>query len=557
MIQLLGFPQEAGRTLREWLNLGAEGDGRPIINLGSTDLTDALNRAEVALQSAKIKLFQRGKKLVRVIRCDYDRQQKPGIDRQTGSLCIEDVEPYWLSEHLQQAAIFKRGEKTTKPTQEFCNHLIVGRRGQWRWSVLKGVIETPTLRPDGTILQDQGYDPATGLFLDFGDAAFARVPENPTRQDALAALDQFIDVIRAFPFAPDEMSEDWSPSLEQGRQPSSSRSVILSAYLTGLVRGSLRTAPLHAIDAPTMGTGKSKLADITATIMTGRCASVISQGPTEEEMEKRLFSMLYAGSPVIVIDNIEHPLEGAALCSILSQEIWKSRILGKSETPELPTRSLFIATGNNLTLRGDLTRRAVTCRLDARSERPDERKFDFDAVELARLKRQELVVGGLTMIRAYIAAGRPLEGEIPHVGSFEDWTLIREVLVWLGQPDPAATRVQVLGDDPAREELTTVMDAWGSYYGSRAVSLAEVKRAVESAKQSGGADLAMIPIVALGNALKELTGADEINARSLGHWFKHQVGVVVNGRHFERDSRGSGDFRYRLVGANPRPKEAP
>jgi hypothetical protein len=255
------------------------------------------------------------------------------------------------------------------------------------------------------------------------------------------------------------------------------------------------------------------LADIISTIPTGRPARVVSQGPNEEEMEKRLFAILYAGDPVIVIDNIEHPIEGAALCSILTQETWKGRILGKSETAELPTKSLFIATGNNLTIRGDLTRRVVICRLDARSERPDERAFDFDPVELARQRRSELVVAGLTIIRGYIAGGRPMKGKIADVGSFEDWTIIREVLAWLDQPDPAVTRKLVLGDDPTRQELYEIMNLWHECFGNKAMTIADVGREIEKTKTGN-----VVPsnsLIALETALKQFDGNTEINAKKL------------------------------------------
>ena len=113
-----------------------------------------------------------------------------------------------------------------------------------------------------------------------------------------------------------------------------------------------------------------------------------------------------------------------------------------------------------------MTRRAVVCRLDARSERPDERKFDFDPITLAHQQREHLLVAGSTSLRVYIVAGRPLQGKVRDVGSFEDWTLIREALVWLGQPDPAATRQQVLSNDQRQDELCEVMDLWGAYFGN-------------------------------------------------------------------------------------------
>ena len=67
---------------------------------------------------------------------------------------------------------------------------------------------------------------------------------------------------------------------------------MLGAMLTALDRRSMATAPLHAFTAPVAGSGKSLLVDIAAALTTGQPAPVISQGRTEEELEKRLGAAL-------------------------------------------------------------------------------------------------------------------------------------------------------------------------------------------------------------------------------------------------------------------------
>ncbi len=163
------------------------------------------------------------------------------------------------------------------------------------------------------------------------------------------------------------------------------------------------------------------------------------------------------------------------------------------------------------------------CRLDARSERPDERQFDFDAITLAHQQRAHLLVAGLTILRAYFVAGRPLKGKVRDVGSFDDWTLIREALVWLGQPDPALTRQQVLSNDQRQDELGEVMDLWG-----------------ESSSESSS------PLVDLGRVLKGITRSQTLNPGSLGWWFRRNSTVVIKGRQFVL-SGTSRDKSYRLV----------
>jgi hypothetical protein len=105
----------------------------------------------------------------------------------------------------------------------------------------------------------------------------------------------------------------------------------------------------------------------------------------------------------------------------------------------------------------------VICRLDARVERPDTREFDFDCHEEAIANRASLVVAGLTVLRAYVVAGRPVK--LTPMGSFGDYEWIRSALVWLGCADRADTRTAILDSDPRRDELTTVMDAWERVIG--------------------------------------------------------------------------------------------
>jgi hypothetical protein len=117
----------------------------------------------------------------------------------------------------------------------------------------------------------------------------------------------------------------------------------------------MATAPLHAFTAPSAGTGKSLLVDIASVLATGRLMPVISQGRTEEELEKRLGAALLAGDPAISLDNCEHVLQSAFLCQALSQQILNIRLLGLSRVVETPVSATILATGNNLTIGGDLT----------------------------------------------------------------------------------------------------------------------------------------------------------------------------------------------------------
>ncbi len=133
----------------------------------------------------------------------------------------------------------------------------------------------------------------------------------------------------------------------------------LVGILTAIIRRSLPTAPLHGFNAPTAGLGKFMLVDIASMIAAGHPAAVIAQGKTEEEMEKRLGAAFIAGDPLISIDNCDSPLGGELMCQALTQLTLKIQVLGKSLNAEVPSNAAIYATGNKLTLTGDMTRRAL------------------------------------------------------------------------------------------------------------------------------------------------------------------------------------------------------
>ena len=67
------------------------------------------------------------------------------------------------------------------------------------------------------------------------------------------------------------------------------------------------------------------------------------------------------GDLIIAIDNCEAPLEGVVFNQALTQQQANLRILGQSKAIRVRCAALITATGNNLVIKGDLTRRSVVC----------------------------------------------------------------------------------------------------------------------------------------------------------------------------------------------------
>ena len=422
------------------------------------------------------------------------------------------------------------------------------RTGDWNLPVLSGIANAPMLRPDGSILDEPGYDAATGILYEPRDVVYPPVPHEPTKADALAALDLLKGLISEFPFVPDD------PEQTRTVAPSASRSVALSGFLTPIHRRSLPAAPLHAFTAPAMGTGKSKLVDVASMIASGHEAPVLAQGKTEEEMEKRLGAALMAGDTLVSFDNCEQPLGGELLCQALTQQALEIRILGKSLNKKVLSNAAFFATGNNLVVIGDMTRRTLLCSLDARIERPETRAFSTeDPVKVVRRERAKYVVAALTILRAYHVAGRPKQATTP-LGSFEDWSSsVRDALVWLGEPDPCQTMERSRAEDPRRQELAAVLHQWRNELGQHPVTVKElIDRA--TTKYNPGPNLDFNPTgfacPDLREALLVVAGdGGAINSRRLGTWLGRNKGKVVEGLKLAPATMQDGNKRWQVIGA--------
>ncbi|MEZ5784752.1 MAG: PriCT-2 domain-containing protein [Rhizobiaceae bacterium] len=504
-------------------------DGRPIVYLFAGYRPAIIDMSEGALLQAKLSFYQRGSMVVRPAMVPVAVSDGRTVDAPR----LIDVKVHHIAEAFTRVICYKRFDKRAeKWVNSDCPHRIaetfLAREGLWRLPVLTGIINAPTLRPDGSILDLPGYDAQTGLLFDPQDAHFPVLPRDPDRDMALRALAYLKDLISTFPFVTE-----------------GDRAVALSAILTALVRRSLPTAPLHGFNAPTTGTGKSTLVDLTSQIATARHAPVIAQGKSEEEMEKRLGAALIAGDVLIAIDNCEEPLGGELLCQTMTQTSLKVRILGKSVNAEVPSNAAIFATGNNLTFEGDMTRRAIRATLDAGVERPELRAFDRDPLAVVTAKRGDYVAAGLTILRAYDIAGRP-EMRAP-LGSFTNWSRrVRDALIRLGEADPCDTMEGMRGADPKLEALNTVLEQWREVIGMDRVSVREIiERATDQRPQLFGRSEFIHP--EFREALLRVAGeGGAFNGRRLGKWIGGQQNRIVGGLRLVSAGVSAGRARWRL-----------
>lgn len=465
---------------------------RPVIRIENGQLPTAVDEAERLLADGQSGVYQRGGALVRIV--------------PTSSHCVPKiipVESVYLKDLLTRIAAWQKYDTKKYESEPIdCPKDIADTllsRAMWRIPELTRIITAPTIRQDGSILDQPGYDEETGLYLSM-QIEFPPVNQDADLNEALAALDMIRELLKGFPF----VSKDGQ---------SVSFSVMLAALLTGMVRPCLRTSPMFCFTAPKPGSGKSLLADIIAMVVTGSSASVMSQADKPDEEKKRVLSVLGEGDQVLCIDNVEKPLGGDTLCSIITQERWKDRLLNFNKTVTVDTKITVLATGNNIVLQGDLITRALVCYLDAKTDHPEERKFDVNMYQHVPEYRGILVKALLTILKAYYNSGKP-NMDLTQYGRFEEWSsLIRSSIVWLGLPDPCLSRASLEDRDPIGSALRQLLVAWHSEFNNLPTTLNQaVNRAITLKGQ--GHD-------SLFEALYEISGErDSINVRRLGKLMK-------------------------------------
>lgn len=422
----------------------ADPDGRKDVILTSNthDVTDQMI---VALRDDP-DVYQRSGELVHVLRHDDDGDSRFA----SGTPLVRTCPLSWLIDHVSAHARCltesKKGPfKHVAPPAPRVRAVM--ERGSWSGiRQLETVIEAPSMRPDGTIIQDPGYDAATrSLYVPNG--SFDSIPDQPTQGDAVLAYAHLADVFREFPYV----------SVEH-------QSATIACIVTLLARPAIRgSVPCWVFDASSKRSGKSLQMDVVSIVATGRAASRMTfPADDDKELESVLSSYALAGARIVPFDNVARPFGGAALDKcVTAVDSVDLRVLGRSELRTLPWRALIMASGNNVSFRDDMLPRVLSPRLESPLENPETRTDlpDLRAVALAR--RPSLVADALTILRAYVAAGRPTVA-VQRWGGFDAWvSLVASALVWAGAPDPMGARRGLAGDeDPVKTAEAALVNGW-------------------------------------------------------------------------------------------------
>jgi hypothetical protein len=492
----------------------------------------------VAALARDTAVFQRGGSLVHVIR---EPRPSRAIRRAPGSPIIRSIPQATIREMLTRVASWERYDRRIEewvaamPSDDVVQ--AVAMRGEWpNIRPLIGITEAPCLRPDGTVLQSPGYDPITG-YLYAPNANYPRISNTPSAHDALEARNQLLEVCCDFPFAGEAHRAAWL-------------ALLLTLFARPAIDGCV---PLFAIDATTRGSGKGRLADATAVIATGRDATKTAQPSNDDEMRKRITTLIVEGEAVTVLDNLARPLGDPSLDAALTATSWKDRALGRTASVSAQNTLVWIATGNNIELGADTARRTLHIRLESPLENPEDRASEEfrhpDLLGWVRAERPQLVQAAVTLLRGYFHAGCPDSGARPW-GSFEAWSrLIPNVVAWVGLPDPTTTRQDFESSaDGTKRALTALLDGWarldpGEGLTAKAAITALYPSTPHESRPPDGFD-------SLREAIEELVPTQPGKSPSpaqLSYQLRKNRHRVIGGRYLESQIAHGGVCRWRVV----------
>jgi hypothetical protein len=417
----------------------------PQIVVNKRQVRETILDAQAILRAANARkptLFKRSGRVVRIVNVD-------------NRLEIETLDETAMYGVLLRIADWVRetddGTYDSAPAHEVSRDMITNVDPEL--PNLDAVITAPVLDQHGNIVATPGYHRESGLWYHkTPNFDLPPIPANPTDLEVAQAKSLILDhLLVDFPFVG---QSDRAHAV----------ALLFLPFVRRMIKG---PTPIHLVEAPSVGSGKSLLADVIHRIATGTEAEVTTMGRDDEETRKKITSVLSAGKPIVLIDNIKTALDSADLAAAITSEIWQDRLLGQTKIIWLPNRSVWVVTGNNPNLSLEIARRCVRIRILPKEERPWLRdNFKHPQLKLwVGGERVRLAHAVLVCLSVWIARGLPVGTAT--LGSFESWAQVMGgILDTIGIPGFLEdTDALYESADLEGHEWREFVDEWWDIYG--------------------------------------------------------------------------------------------
>lgn len=498
----------------------SEAQHKPVLRIIPGELNCIVDAAEHEL-AKQGRYFQAGGLIVSV-----------ATDSATGDPSILPISSSDLTRRLSEATIWEQQKKGNwvrcDPPARHISILYDSREYQ-HLLPLVGVARQPYFREsDDKLIMVPGYDKKSKIFGVFDPQQY-EIPSDLTKETARAAMDLLEDLLTEFHFV--------SPA---------DKAAALSAMFTATVRPTLSYAPAYHVRAPVFGSGKTYLCELIGAFAGPGRNSKVSYPRTSDEATKSILSLLLTNPAVIEFDDMDSDWtpHGVIMRMITAEQI-TDRILGRSKTATVSTRTLFLGSGNNVGPIRDLSRRVLTIHVDPRTATPATMSYKKNPLPKVRQQRARYVAAVLTIILSWRECGSPqTKGE--NIVTFDGaWSqYCRQPLMWLGHPDPATALLNQVKHDPDAEAIGRLMSEWYRVFGSSPTTL---RKAIETAFSEED----------LLDAFKEfpIEERGNINRSKLGWILKKNANRIVNGFEFQK-TKADGRNAWRVIKELPMETQA-
>jgi hypothetical protein len=477
------------------------------IVINNRSLADVSSDAISALHATNYPptVFVRGGEMVRIV-----------VDER-GLTKIKNLGTPALRGILARAATWmKMGKESgteVSPPNEIVEDLIA--LGHWpEIPPIISITRAPVLTPEGTLSMIPGYCAKSRVYI----ASNESWPQWPgTVQEAAKFLSN--EVLGDFPFAGD-----------------ADRAHALGLMMLPIVRPIINgPTPLHLLDAPVQGTGKSLLAKVCLMPTMGAEISATTGTRDEEEWRKKIASSLLEGRAYVFLDNLSRKVDSDTLAGVLTSTEWNDRSLGSLGNINVPVRCVWLATANNAELSRDILRRTVWIRLDAHVERPEDRsEFQHPNIEQWIPEHRRTIVSALCkLVSQWIDSGKPIfSGR--KLGSFEEWSRVVGGVLETAGVQGFLGNVQELRAAADADEYAWAdfYRRWHTHFGSNPTKAGDLLQEFCVDEQLAG----------------WLGDKGEASRKTrLGHLIRKRIGVVSGGYRVERYDQYGNAIRYRIL----------
>lgn len=431
----------------------------------------------------------------------------------------KDTMKYYLSGLVQ----YFGAKNTCDPSNDLVNSVLaIGSTKNIK--LVKGIVDHPVITPALNFIAKGGYDGQSKYLAEFNIRDFVVTNKTLNTQEVRS----HIEILRA-PFRGFELA---------GKED---ESVLFAAIMSSVLRQVLPTCPAFGIDAPVQGSGKTLLAEALAAIASKETASATppSSSMGDDEFRKRLMALLLKGEKVSILDNIVGEFNSPSFAAALTSEYYEDRILGYSKTGRVLNKTMFILTGNNLNISGDMNRRVIRLRLQPNTERLTDRQYDFDPVTRAKAMRNHIVSSVLSLVNHWIQSGTPkAKGQMSSFGEWDD--LIRQPLALISTQLPEYGLIDLVeitnqqqSDSTDKEALIQLLSCLASSFGvSRRFKSQAIWQAIGEDRWLGDAILGLAS-----------DGKKTNSSQAVGNLLKQYVDRTVDGLML-KSAKVSGSFSY-------------